>query len=287
MDIEYQVANQRTGYMLHAIFNRFFPIIAILVFTHTVYAHDQVLRGEVIKAEGEVHIVDASGERKDVDETSFPVREMDTIVTAEGGSAVVRFTDGALSVLDENSRLQVEKTNWLSHLGGRIYFTFRKVFGERRQVKTRFATLGIRGTTFIVYDDDNRQGVALEEGLLDIESPGPAFEIHRQQQLDEFEAFRQEVLQQKQALQREYDDYKEQVKSEFLEYKTSFSLHPNYVIQFDGIRIDESMFDDKIRAEFESFEAVAGELLNEFREQAYRYRGQLDNEQMLDDEDFE
>jgi len=272
--------------MLHAIFERFLPIIVILVFTHTAYAHDQVLRGEVIRTEGEVHVVDASGERRVVDEAGFRVREMDTVVTAEGSIAVVRFTDGALSVLDEKSRLQVEKTSWLSHLGGRIYFTFKKVFGERRQVKTRFATLGIRGTTFIVYDDDNRQGVALEEGLLDIESPGPAFEIHRQQQLDEFDAYRQEVLRQKQAFQREFDDYKEQVKSEFIEYKTSFSLPPNHVVRFHGIRVDESIIDDRIRADFENFEAVAGELLNEFSEQASQHREQLENEHILDEEDF-
>jgi hypothetical protein len=228
-----------------------------------------------------------SGERQIVDQAGITVREMDTIVTAEGGSAVVRFTDGALSVLDENSRLQVEQTNWLSHLGGRIYFTFKKVFGERRQVKTRFATLGIRGTTFIVYDDDYGQGVALEEGVLDVASPGPAFELYRRQQLDQFEAFREGVLEQKQALQREFDDYREQVKREYLEYKTSFSLHPNHVIQFDDIRVDERIIDDKIKAEFRSFEAVAGELLNEFREQAHRYREQLGSEQMLDEEDFE
>ena len=275
------------AYMLHVIFTRFLSVVLIFVFTHTAIAHDEAYRGEVLEAEGEVHIVDANGGRQAVDGTGVIVREMDTIVTAKGGSAVVSFTDGALSVLDENSRLQVEETNWLSHLGGRIYFTFKKVFGERRQVKTRFATLGIRGTTFIVYDDDNSQGVALEEGMLDIESPGPAFEIHRQQQLDEFETFRQEVLGQKQALQREFDDYKERVKREYLEYKTSFSLRANYMIRFDGTRVDESMIDEQIRAEFESFEAVAGELLNEFREQAQRYREQLDNEQTLDDEDFE
>ena len=273
--------------MLHATFERVLSIITILVITHAIYAHDDVSRGEVIKAEGEVHIVNANGERQAVGDTGIIVREMDTIVTAEGGSAVVKFADGALSILDENSRLQVEQTNWLSHLGGRIYFTFKKVFGERRQVKTRFATLGIRGTTFIVYDDDNGQGVALEEGLLDIESPGPEFEIRRQQQLDQFEAFRQEVLEQKQALQREFADYREKMEREYLEYRTSFSLRPNHVIQFDGMRVDERIIDDKIEAEFKSFEAVAGELLNEFREQAHRYREQLDSEQILDEEDFE
>ena len=53
---------------------------------------------------------------------------MDTIVTKNGGSIVVQFDDGALSVLDEKSRLRVEKTSWFSYLGGKVYVTFEKTF---------------------------------------------------------------------------------------------------------------------------------------------------------------
>ena len=201
---------------------------------------------------------------------------MHTIVTAEGGNAIVRFNDGVLSVLDGNSRLRVEKTRWLSHLGGKIYFTFSKVFGKSRQVKTRFATLGIRGTTFIIYDDDNSQGVALLEGLLDIESPGPAFEIHRQQSLDEFESFKQQVLQQQQDLQQQYDDYRKQMQHEFIEYKQSFTLQANHVIRFDGVRVDETVIDENVKAEFENFEAIAGELIDEFREKSRLQRERME-----------
>jgi len=73
---------------------------------------------------------------------------MDTIVTKKGSRVVVRFDDGALSSLDEKSRLRVETTNWFSYLGGKIYFTFKKVFGEPRHVRTRAATIGVRGTTY-------------------------------------------------------------------------------------------------------------------------------------------
>ena len=59
-------------------------------------------------------------------EADESLREMDTIVTKEGGRVVLRFDDGALSSLDEKSRLRVEKTNWFSYLGGKIYFTFKK-----------------------------------------------------------------------------------------------------------------------------------------------------------------
>lgn len=264
--------------MLHDAFKSFLFTITILALIFSACAFADEFSARVIKVDGEVHVIDAEGKRRTVEESRYLVREMDTIVTAEGGNAIVRFSDGALSVLDENSSLQVEKTRWLSHLGGKIYFTFRKVFGESRLVKTRFATLGIRGTTFIIYDDDNGQGVALQEGLLDIESPGPAFEIHRLQERAEFETFKQQALQQQQDTQREYDDYKKQMQREFIEYKKNFTLQPNHVIRFDGVRVDESVIDDNVKAEFKNFETIAGELLQEFRQQAQAHRERMEEE---------
>jgi len=266
---------------LREAFKHFLSAITILVLIFSACAHADEFSAKVIKVNGDVYIIDADGNRRTVEESRFLVREMDTIVTAEGGNAIVRFNDGALSVLDESSSLQVEKPRWLSHLGGRIYFTFRKVFGESRLVKTRFATLGIRGTTFIIYDDDNGQGVALQEGLLDVESPGPAFEIHRQQELEEFETFKQQVLQQQQDMHREYDDYKKHMQREFIEYKKSFTLQPNNVIRFDGIRVDETVIDESIKAEFENFETIAGELLQEFREQSRAHRERMEEEKKV------
>ena len=274
-------------YMLQQAFTSVLSISMVIVLISATAASAEAFSGKVIKTNGEVHIIDDDGERYTVEESKFLVRQMDTIVTAAGGNAVVKFNDGAISVLGEKSSLQVETTSWFSHLGGKIYFTFRKVFGERRQVKTRFATLGIRGTTFIVFDDDNGQAVALEEGLLDIESPGPAFEIHRQQQLDEFETFKQQSQQQQQVVQREFDEYRNQMQHEFIEYKKNFSLQSNRIIQFDGIRVDESIIDENVKAEFDNFEAIAGELLDEFREQARAYREKMEEKKRAEEAEYE
>ncbi len=273
--------------MLQHTYRRIVFLSTILVLISASLASAEAFRGKVIQANGEVHIVDASGERRTVEESKFLLRQMDTIVTAEGGNAVVRFNDGVVSVLGEKSSLQVEKTSWLSHLGGKIYFTFSKVFGERRQVKTRFATLGVRGTTFIIYDDDNGQAVALQEGLLDIESPGPAFEIHRQQELDEFEAFKQQAQQHQQDMRQEFDDYRNRMQREFIEYKENFTLQPNRIIQFDGVRVDESVIDEDVKAEFDNFEAIAGELLQEFREQARQHRETLEKQKQAEEAEYD
>lgn len=234
-------------------------------------------RGKLLKINGEVHVINAEGESRKADETRFEIRELDTIETRAGGRAVVQFTDGSLTVLDEKSSLRVEKINWLSHLGGKIYFTFRKIIGEPRKVKSKFTTLGIRGTTFIVYDDDDGQSVALKDGQLDVESPGEEYEIHREKVLDEFEAFKQQAMDKQAALQNEFDEYKKTTMNEFVEYKKSFTLESNHVIHFDGNRVDETKIDQKIEADFEDFESEAGEMLREFRQQSEKHRESLES----------
>ena len=272
---------------MQASLTHFISVCVILLLSGSSSIYAEEFRAKLVKVVGDVHVVDADGNHHAVEESNLLIREMETIVTAQSGNAVVKFNDGSLSVLDRNSSLRVGKTGWLSHLGGRVYFVFNKVFGGERRVETRFATIGIRGTSFIVYDDDSGQAVALQEGLLAIESIGSAFEIYRQQNLDEFDNYKQQVLDQQQARNAEYDDYRELIQREFVEYRQSFTLQPERIVRFDGARVDESMIDEDIKAEFENFESIAGELLDEFREQSRRYREVLEQQRQLDDADFE
>jgi len=258
-------------------------ILSLMMLFHAqgVIADDS--RGRILKANGDVYVINPQGVKRKVDTSKEVVRELDTIVTLDGGRAVVQFDDGALSVLDEKSSLRVEKTSWLSHLGGKIYFTFRKVFGQPRQVRSSFATIGVRGTTFIVYADDTGEGIALQEGRLEIESPGDDFELHINRELDEFEAFKQQAIERREAMLSEFDQYKQQLDREFIEYRKNFTLEANRVIRFDGKRVDETSMDDadntRVKQDFVSFEQEAGEMLIQFREQSRQHREQLEDEE--------
>ena len=265
--------------MTHNIIRKALVLASIFALLQAGVVGAEEFRGKVVKVQGDVHVIDANGKRTNVDEAKFLVREMDTIVTDKGGNVIVQFNDGAMTVLDEKSSLLVEKSNWLSHIGGKIYFTFRKIFGKPRQVKTAFATLGVRGTTFIVYDNENGEGVALSEGKLEVESPGPEFEIHRKQEMGEFEAFKQQAREQQEALKKEYEDYRDRMQREFVEYKKSFTLEADHVIRFDGTRVDETAMDDNTRAEFAAFEELAGEALIEFRKQASEHGESTEQQQ--------
>ncbi|MDH5388480.1 MAG: FecR family protein [Gammaproteobacteria bacterium] len=250
------------------------PALVLGLLLHSALSYADEGRGQILKTSGIVKIINAQGEAREVTGSEVVVREMDIVSTGEGSQAVVRFNDGALSVLNEKSRLQVEKKNWLSHLGGKIYFTFRKVFGGERKVKAKFSTIGIRGTTFIVTDNEDAQSVSLQEGKLELESSGDDYEIHRKKSVDEFAAFKQEALDARKAMKSEYEDYKKQTMEEFVEYKKNFTMQANHVISFDGNRVDETEMGEKEQASFSDFESVAGEMLETFRRQSEEHRQQ-------------
>ncbi len=139
-----------------------------------------------------MYVRDQKGAEHKVDTAKYVVHQADTVVTRQGGKAVVQLNDGALTVLDENSRLLVKKPGWLSYLAGKIYFTFHKVFAEPRHIDAPFSTIGIRGTTFIVYSDKAGGGVALKEGRLELESPDKDYELHISRELKDFADFKKQ-----------------------------------------------------------------------------------------------
>lgn len=226
-------------------------------------------RARLVKVQGDVVIVNSKGEERKPEKNQYLVNKMETVVTRDGGKAVVQFDDGALSVMDEKSSLRVEQSGWLSQLGGKIYYVFRKTLGtkeESKQVKTGFATIGIRGTTFIVVDTAEGKSVALQTGLLNIESPGEDYAVVTQQQPEDFASFKQKMQDQQQAMKKEFEDYKEKTAKEFIEYKKSFDLQANRVVSFDGNRVNEKELDASFSNQFGSFESFAGQHIKAYRE---------------------
>lgn len=244
-----------------------FFILSTMIFQTT--ANAESFRARIVKVEGHVYVVNAEGEQRKPDKKQYLVNSNETVITRKDSKAVIQFEDGAMSVLDEKSSLRVEQSGWLSQLGGKVYYVFRKVFGRDRpkKVKTKFATIGIRGTTFIVNIDSNNQQVALQEGKLNIESPGEDYAVIKPEaDLDDFEAFKKQSEQRKKAMQDEFSDYKKNLKKEFVEYKKSFDLEANKVINISGLRVRESELDQGWESSFDSFSEFSKDYIDAYKE---------------------
>jgi len=242
-------------------------VLSSILFQSTLQAEN--FRARIVKVQGQVYIVNSEGEKREPEKKQFLVNSNETVVTKKDSKAVVQFEDGAMSVLDQKSSLRVEQSGWLSQLGGKIYYVFRKVIGKEKpkKVRTKFATIGIRGTTFIVDAEDTSQQVALQEGKLNLESPGDDYEIHKPAPVaDDFAAFKQQAAKRQQALDDEFSDYKTNIGKEFVEYKKSFDLEANKVVSFKGQRVDENALDDDWTSSFDDFADFSKDYIDAYKE---------------------
>ncbi len=245
---------------------RILMILMGMCLLHPILASAEGFRGRIVKTEGEVQILMSDGQTYKPEKLNNLVKETETIITRSASRAVVQFSDGSMAVLNESSSLLVEKSEWLSQLGGRIYFAFKKIFGKKpRKIKTSFVTLGIRGTSFIVDVNDGAEAVALQEGLLNVESPGEDFELHKEKPKDDFADFMKQQQEQANKVNDEFAAYKQQVNDEFVEYVKEFTLQPNKVISFNGNRVDETELTDTLKKEFGTLEEFAGDIINEYK----------------------
>jgi len=99
-------------------------------------------------------------------------------------------------------------------------------------------------------NEQNGESVALKEGLLHIESTGPAFEIHKKKVMDDFEQFKQQQHQAQKKMRDEFEQYKKQTQRDFIEYRRNFTLQPNRVISLSGYRVDETAMSEADNVDF-------------------------------------
>ena len=236
-----------------------------LMFSGSILADN--IRGRIVKIQGHVYIISDKNERRIPAKSKFLVNENETVITEEDSRAVIQFNDGALSVLNEKTALRVEKAGWLSQLSGKVYYIFKKVFKKQpKKVFTKFATIGIRGTAFVVNADVNQNMIALQQGGLNIESPDGDYAISRQSKPSEFSDFKSEQKKQLDAMDQQYLNYKNQLSEEFIEYKKSFYLKENFQLSFDDGKVEEKLITEDIERQFNGFVSFAGDYVSAYKE---------------------
>jgi len=244
----------------------------LLIFQSNLWAENFSLnksRAQIVKVQGQVYVKNSKGKKRQVDSNPFVVNSDDTVLTSENSKAVLQFDDGVMSVLNEKSSLRIEKSGWLSQLGGKVFYVFKKVFGKNKskKVTTRFATIGVRGTIFIVDVEKSSQQVALQEGELNIESPDDDYEFYKPASVvNDFSAYQEQVKQRQKKLNNEFNDYKKNIAQKFIEYKKSFDLEANKVVSFNGKRVEETDFNKDWQSLFDDFSRFSKDYIGAYKE---------------------
>lgn len=242
----------------------------ILLFTASVSLADDSI--EVVTSEGSVMVGDAQGKSKKPVQSKSIVQAGNVLTTGPSARAVVRVGSDGFIVVGKNSEVEIGKTKketgFFKQVTGIVYYAMNSIKGNRRpvEVRTATATIGIRGTRFLVTDVEGRNEVGMRKGLVSVTSPEGEFEIHKKAELDEFEAYKRAGEAEIAKRTREFEDYKANTQQEFIEYKREFSLGADRMASFDGKRVEDRPLSGETKNDMESIESYAEKWIKEVRD---------------------
>ena len=208
--------------------------------------------GNIEKIEGTVKVKSEGSIRKKRVRSGFEIQEGDLLITSKKASAVLKLLDGSTLVLDASSSIHFHSLTDASQIDGKIYYNITSRDAKNSlKIKTPFAIIGIKGTTFVVNATQNAS-VTLKEGLIGVQSIKEEFELY------------------KKAIQAEFNNYLSSQMSEFEKFKNKqsryekpvktkeFDLKAGNCISFNKKRVNEDAWSKKDDAEFTHFETLLG-----------------------------
>jgi len=205
--------------------------------------------GSVEMAKGNVKVKSEGSFKKSKVKKGLEVKKGDLITTSKNANAVIKLKDGSTLALDASSTLHFASANMAEQEEGKIYYKITSRDAKNAlKVKTPFAIIGIKGTTFIV-DSGDTASVKLKEGVVGIQSMKEEFELYRKQVQAEYNKY----LSEQEAAYQKY--LNEQNKGAALLTK-EFDLQAGNTISFDGQKVNESAWTKEDDEEFERFEKL-------------------------------
>jgi len=215
----------------------------------------------VLKMEGKAKLLPANSLKKHRLKVGEHVAAGDQLFTYADSSAVLKFNDASVVVLDENARLLLHSELSLQQKSGAVYYRIEKRSRSGGlKVETPFSIIGIKGTEFIV-DFKGSGRIALNEGVVAVTSPQERFELYRQREMSDFERYQQQQ-------DRGFKAYKRRIEEQIAAYLVSFDLQRQQMLTFQdaghckeacGSQVFEEGFTPEIKARFKYYQQLAEE----------------------------
>lgn len=225
---------------------------------------------EIVKSEGGVTVSDKPDGKQQAVANKSTLPAANVLSTGPNGRAVVRVGNTGYIVLEKNSKVEINNgsAGFFRQLTGMVYYAVNTIKGKDRtlEVRTKTATMGIRGTRFIVADTPERNEVGMRKGTLSVLSPNEEFEIHKKAEMDEFEAMKRQGEAAVNKEKSDFEAYKANAEKEFVEYKREFSLGADRMVSFDGKRVDDRPLSGETKKDMETLEGYAGEWINQVQD---------------------
>ena len=150
------------------------------------------------RLKGKVRVVQQEGGATITARDGLLLRNGDTVVTEEAANATIKFRDGSEVRLFQKTRFRIESEEKGKGknrtFASKLFMkagSFWGNFVKRRQVariSTPTATIGIKGTTLRVGENNGKARVALTEGLIDVGNEAKTVELRPGKRVKPFSA---------------------------------------------------------------------------------------------------
>ena len=223
-------------------------LVSVLIAAFSMLNASSVI-GFVQKVDGSVKVKHEGSFKKNQVKKDLEIRSGDLITTSKKGTAVLKLVDGSVLVLDVSSSLHFKTPSDAEQTEGKIYYKITSRDAKNSlKIKTPFAIIGIKGTTFVV-NATGKASIKLEEGLIGIKSIKENFKLYRKAVMAEYDKYLS-------SQESEFQKYKNKQKKGAVEITKEFDLHAGNSISFDDNEVNEKSFSDDDKKEFERFKKM-------------------------------
>ncbi len=225
----------------------FFISIFMLIFISSSVAS---IIGSVEQLKGNVKVKSEGSIKKSKVKTGLEIHSGDMIMTYSKASAVIRLVDGSEVILDAKSTIHFKSPTDTEQLEGKIYYHITSRSAKNRlNIKTPFAIIGIKGTTFVVNATKN-QSVTLKEGLIGVKSIKEEFNLYRKAVEEEFNKYMASQISEFEKFKNKQNRYASPIKTK------AFDLQAGNRISFSDKRVNEDEWNKSDDEEFKYFETL-------------------------------
>ena len=254
------------------------------------YIQSQDIMGIVLKMRGKATIIRDGNiipiKLKDI------ILKDDTIQTSDKGWLFIEQPSKNIIKLSSQTNIKFNNSKLVTQDSGKIFFKVQKskfMKGLSKTlpsftIKTKTATMGIRGTNFVIDVDDSSEKIILRDGDLRVNANKGSFNYFKSELLAEMQKFKDEFAEYKKQNEKEFKAYKES----FAGYKpqppvSTLQVKPRRVINIDSIK--GNLFEDNFNKEtdviFDIFDDFGG-----FKNTKVKSKI-IDNDTTLDDDLFD
>ena len=228
---------------------KFFILSILLFFFQTLYASASI--GTVSLCKGSIKLKASHSIKKMKVKVGTIIKEGDLLSSSKNASAKLKLIDGSVIVLDEKSSIYFHSLSQAEQQTGKILYKITSRDAKNSlKIKTSFAIIGIKGTTFIV-ETSKKSSVSLKEGLLSIKSINKEFQLYREKLEAEFKEYKKEGLKHIQKQKDDFENYKNEETS-YKEVKSvkKFELNAGKKIVFQNQNVKENSFSKDDEAQY-------------------------------------